>query len=150
MAHALSSSELLTKRRVLTRRGPWLVMWFITLPPLTVGMWYRHGFPFVLGLVIALGWIFLLPIATWGRRPSALVLPVFAAITFLVSVLGMPFGSAAFWVYSWSTAAMLLMTIPKIRRTHWEEHLAGGQPASGPEATPPPAPPPRLGSHLPG
>lgn len=149
MAHALSHPELLKRRRVLTGGSSTLALWLITLPPFTVGMWSRHGAAFYLGIIIALGWIALLPIAAFGRRQVAIALPIFAALAFFVTLLTIPFGSAPFWVYGWSTLGMLLMTVPKVRRDHWEEHIPDGHP-TGQEVTPPPAPPPRLGSHLPG
>jgi hypothetical protein len=121
--HVLSSSPLLESRRVFTERGPSVWAWLITLAPFTVGMASR-GFAFYLGIGIAVAWAISLPISTFlPRAGAALLPPIVAGLAFVTTLLTMPFDSAAFWVYSWTTLVMLLMTVPKPRREHWGEHI---------------------------
>jgi hypothetical protein len=124
MAFHLSSSPLLESRRVFTERGPSLLNWLVSLPPLVVGL-ASSGFSLFLGVVLAIGWLILLPLAGYFPRSSVALLPaIFTAVVFISTLLLIPFHSAAFWVYSWTSLAMMLMTIPKTRRDHWEDHPA--------------------------
>ena len=122
MEFHVSSSPLLESRRVFTERGPSMLNWLVALPPLVVGM-AAHGFSNFLGVVLAVGWLILLPVAAYLPRSALALLPtIFAAAVFVTTLLKIPFNSAAFWVYSWTSLAMMLMTIPKARRDHWEDH----------------------------
>jgi len=122
MAFHVSSSPLLASRRVFTDRGPSMWSWLIALPPLTVGM-ASNGFAFYLGIALAVGWLIMLPLAAYlPRSAAALLPPIFAAVAFVTTLGTQPFNSAAFWVFSWASLGMLIMSIPKVRRDHWEEH----------------------------
>jgi hypothetical protein len=125
MEFHVSSSPLLENRRVFTERGPSMLNWLVALPPLVVGM-ASQGFAFILGVVLAVGWLILLPAAAYlPRSVVALMPPIFAGAVFVTTLLFVPYSSAAFWVYAWTSLGMLLMTVPKVRRDHWEERVEG-------------------------
>jgi hypothetical protein len=123
MAFHVAPSPFFGSRRVFTDRGPSVLAWLITLPPLVVGMW-SSGFAFFLGIAIALAWAISLPIAAYNPRTRWALLPVAVAVLgFVTTLLAMPFNSLGFWVFSWTSLVMLLMAVPKPLKAHWEEKV---------------------------
>jgi len=65
-----------------------------------------------LSALIAIGWLALTPLALYERW-AAIALPIAAGCFLLLTMLVLPFNSAAFIVDAWTSLAMLVLSLPR-------------------------------------
>jgi hypothetical protein len=92
--------------------GPKFPIMFLTALPAAVVALASVGHAQQVSGLIALGWFSLVPIALYERW-VALALPVVAAGFLVLTLIALPFNSAAFVVDIWTSAAMFVLALPR-------------------------------------
>jgi hypothetical protein len=88
-----------------------VVMCLVAVPPAVMAA-ASEGWTRGLSALVALVGLGLVPAGLFARRAARLV-PTFAGLLLLATVLTMPFNSVAFVVDIWAAFTMLLVSLPK-------------------------------------
>lgn len=111
----LSSTAIRSPRftlpEVIAPGARFLTMVLTALPVVVVAL-ASEGVTEMVSSLIAAAWYALLPAALYSRRVT-LALPAVAAGFLLLTVWTLPFNSAAFIVDFWTSAAMLMLALPR-------------------------------------
>lgn len=96
--------------------GPRFPILFLAALPATVVALSSGGRAQQVSALIAVGWFSLAPMALFERW-VALALPIVAAAFLVLTLAALPAGSTALTVDVWTSAAMILLSLPVGRRT---------------------------------
>jgi len=100
------------RRSRLLLAGPKFPIMCLTALPAGVVALASIGHAQQLSALIAVGWLALAPMALYERW-AAIALPIVAGCFLLLTMLLLPFNSAAFIVDAWTTLAMLVLSLPR-------------------------------------
>ena len=96
--------------------GPKFPILFLAALPATVVALSSSGRAQQVSALIAVGWFSLAPVALFERW-VALALPIVAAAFLVLTLAALPAGSTALTVDVWTSAAMIVLSLPVSRRT---------------------------------
>jgi hypothetical protein len=91
--------------------GPRFPILFLTALPAAVVALSSAGHDKQVSALIAVAWFSLVPVALFERW-VALALPIVAATFLVLTLAALPFGSTAMTVDIWTSAAMLVLSLP--------------------------------------
>ena len=96
--------------------GPRFPILFATALPAAVVALSSDGHAQRLSALISIGWFSLVPLALYERW-VARALPMVAAAFLVAALAALPFGTTALTVDVWTSAAMLVLSLPRSRRS---------------------------------
>jgi hypothetical protein len=114
----MSAPQFVSESLSQSRGTDWLLagskcptLYLVALPAVVVALAATGTAQLVTGIIVV-AWFALLPLALYARR-AAIALPVVAAGFMILTLVTLPFNSAAFVVDIWTSAAMFFLSLPR-------------------------------------